>query len=387
MAVTIHQVPKAYNQSDSPIVWTFSSDQTGQANFSYIVETYVNSVMVSMDRVFPQSGIYAQFDASPIAKWAVTPVTLEPIAPSTDAQNYRSIYIIIRENYGTPPTNQASATSSTYKIWKSKLDFNEWVVTNTDNYVFTAATGSKWLSNTPVYYLRQGETLQATHIVNSAGATLTRTLRFFDAAGSGVGSPVQITPTTYDIMKFNLSYDYLEAQCTGNFDDVVRVRVDLSNFTPLSSEQLNILIDRTCGYETTRLHWLNKLGGIDSFTFKRLARENKTVERENYKTQQGRLVGTTYSFDTFYTGQNDYQTKSQRTIKATSGWVTPEIANWINDELFDSPLIWLEVQDTKVNYQKVSILGKAVQYSKQYTDTVVQIEVDIVLANDTSAVV
>jgi hypothetical protein len=386
MAVTIHQEPLAYNQTDNPLVFVFSSNQTAQANFSYIVETYVNGGLFSTDRVFPQSGINSSFDVSPILKWAVSAITLEPIAPSTNAQNYASYYIIVRENYGEPPTNQANATSSTRKAWKSKLDFPEWTVIASTNYVFTAATGSKWLSNTPVYYLRQGETLQGTHIVNSAAGTFERVLRFFNAAGGAVGSAVIITPTTFDIMKFNLSYDYLEAQCTGTFADVVRVTVWLSE-SALASETLTILIDRTCGYETTRLHWLNKLGGIDSFTFKRLARENKTVERESYKTQQGRLTGATYSFDTFYTGQNDYQTKSQRTIKATSGWVSTEIANWVNDELFDSPLIWMEVIGGKTQYQRVSILGKSIQYAKQYTDTVVQMEVDIVLANDKSVVV
>jgi hypothetical protein len=387
MAVTIHQEPLAYNQTDNPLVFVFSSNQTAQANFSYIVETYVNGGLFSTDRVFPQSGINSYFDVSPILKWAVSSITLEPIAPSTNAQNYASYYIIVRENYGEPPTNQANATSSTRKAWKSKLDFPEWTVIASTNYVFTAATGSKWLSNTPVYYLRKGETLQGTHIVNSAGASFTRTLNFLDADGNLVGSPSSITPTTFDIMKFDLSYDYLEAQCTGNFADVAVVAVTLTNTTPRASQKIEIVIDRTCGYDTTRLHWLNKLGGIDSFTFKRLARENKTVERESYKTQQGRLIGSTYSFDTFYTGQNDYQTKSQRTIKATSGWVSTEIANWVNDELFDSPLIWMEVLGGKTQYQRVSILGKSIQYAKQYTDTVVQMEVDIVLANDKSAVV
>ena len=45
MAITINDVPQDYSASGNPIVWTFESDQTGQANFSFLVEVYVGGTL------------------------------------------------------------------------------------------------------------------------------------------------------------------------------------------------------------------------------------------------------------------------------------------------------------------------------------------------------
>ena len=71
MAVTIQQVPQLYTPSDSPIMWRFSSNQTGQANFSFLVEVYIDAVLDSRHIIFPEVGIYAHFDASERLKASV----------------------------------------------------------------------------------------------------------------------------------------------------------------------------------------------------------------------------------------------------------------------------------------------------------------------------
>ncbi len=68
MAVTISQFPADYTFSDNPLTFVFSSTQTAQANFSFIVETYFNAALVSVDRVFPEVSGYAHIDVSPIVK-------------------------------------------------------------------------------------------------------------------------------------------------------------------------------------------------------------------------------------------------------------------------------------------------------------------------------
>jgi hypothetical protein len=129
MAVTIVQEPQSYSQSGQQMIWTFSSNQTGQANFSYVVEVYVGGNLVYTGKVFPTNGIYGFFDTSEIAERFVN---VSPIATtlSYDAENYNEIYVIVRENYGTPPTNQASATSSQYNFFKGKSKYFRVLIRN-----------------------------------------------------------------------------------------------------------------------------------------------------------------------------------------------------------------------------------------------------------------
>jgi len=68
MAVTIEQEPQDYSQSGQFMVWTFSSNQTGQANFSYILEVYIAGNLVYTAKVLPTTGIYGFFDASEVAE-------------------------------------------------------------------------------------------------------------------------------------------------------------------------------------------------------------------------------------------------------------------------------------------------------------------------------
>ena len=56
MALTIHDTPVNYTPSGNPVVWTFSSDQTAQANFSYLVEVYVGGTLRGRQQIFTGNG-------------------------------------------------------------------------------------------------------------------------------------------------------------------------------------------------------------------------------------------------------------------------------------------------------------------------------------------
>jgi hypothetical protein len=386
MAVTIHSEPFPYVLSDNPIIWTFSSDQTAQANFSYIVELYINGSLNSTHRVFPTNGIYANFDAKKYVSINTPSPRVDNPAPSQDAFNNVTAYIIVRENYGNPPTNQASATANTETAWKGKYNQQEWVLLNTDNYVFTN-NNSKWLTEAPRLKVRSGEILNLYHITNNKAST-SRTITFYTAAGATVGSAHVITPAALKVTRYNASYDYLEAQCTGDFSTVAYVTVRITSADPLASQILTIDIDRSCATYTTRLHFLNQLGGMDAFTFTRLNRKTTSTEVRTYQTQQGRLTGVSYEFNPFYTGTNNFQITFDKTQELVSGWVTAEVANWLYDNLMTSPYVIIEQDGNKGKLMnQVGISSIEVVERKQYVDTLTEIRLSIVLLSDTSAIV
>ena len=113
MALTIQTSPSDWNPANNPCVFTFSSTNTGQANFSIVVELTVNGSVHSFHQVFTESSNYAKFDCSEILRTIVlsnivtdgTFVTLYSDAAATYS-------IRVREKYGTPPTEQGDRKST-----------------------------------------------------------------------------------------------------------------------------------------------------------------------------------------------------------------------------------------------------------------------------------
>ena len=101
MAVTINNTPQAFTPSDNPVWFTFSSDQTAETNFSFLVEVYINDTLVANELIFPDSGINARFNAQSYASNACnSPQVVDQIF--TDALNYAQVKIKVIERYGDP---------------------------------------------------------------------------------------------------------------------------------------------------------------------------------------------------------------------------------------------------------------------------------------------
>ena len=113
MAVTIQTEPNNFNPVNNPCVFDFSSTQTGQANFSLLVELTVNGSVHSFHQVFPESANYAKFDASEILR---TIVFSNIVTDGTFVGLYSNAVVTysirVREKYGTPPIEQGSWTSA-----------------------------------------------------------------------------------------------------------------------------------------------------------------------------------------------------------------------------------------------------------------------------------
>jgi len=85
---------------------------------------------------------------------------------------------------------------------------------------------------------------------------------------------------------------------------------------------------------------------------------------------------------------NSYQVKSTQTKKVKTGWISKEIQNWLVDNLLTSPLVIFEVVDAnKPEFYKVKINNSTVNKSKNYIDTLVEMEVEFIIHNENSAAV
>jgi hypothetical protein len=370
MAVTIVQEPQSYSQSGQQMIWTFSSNQTGQANFSYVVEVYIGGNLVYTGKVFPTNGIYGFFDTSEIAERYVN---VPPIATTffDDAENTNEIYVIVRENYGTPPTNQASATSSTKDFYKGK-----------SKYTFTigdyfGSAGDKFLTSFETKKLYTFGSQRLSLIANDEEPTV-----YFDFRNvSGVQIKLEsLSSVSGNILNFYFTYSNLTTIFgAGTFTDVsyVDFYADMSGG---DTEKYRIYIDHSnCALFNNEITFLNFLGGLDVYHFTRMKRYSRTTKPNQFKTNEG-VLNSDGSYTTLDTsGQFNYQITQDETVTLQTGWISESDYNVLNDQLLTSPFVLL-------NGKRVAITDATAEEKYRKFDTLFNFTITIKQKTFTSTV-
>jgi len=370
MAVTIVQQPQNYSQSGQPMVFTFSSNQTGQANFSYVVEVYINSNLVYTAKLFPTTGIYGFFDCSEVAERYVN---VSPIATTlvNDALNYNTIYLIVRENYGTPPTNQANATTSTKDFYKAK---SKYTFTSSQYYGLNEA---KFLTSFSTKKLYNFGSQRLSLIANDEIPNLS--FYFIDAAG------VQIlvendTTVLGNILNFYFTYSNLQTIFgSGDFTEVAYVDF-FAEMVAGDTVLYRIFIDHSdCATFQNEITFLNFLGGLDVYHFTRMKRYTRTTKPNQFKTNEGVLsnTGTFTTLDT--SGQYNYQITQDETVTLQTGWINESDFNVLNDQLLTSPFVLL-------NGKRVAITDATAEEKYRKFDTLFNFSITIKQKTFTSTV-
>lgn len=112
-------------------------------------------------------------------------------------------------------------------------------------------------------------------------------------------------------------------------------------FYPFSEIRKYNLVE-CCEDRSTRLHWLNRLGGADAYTFKN---KKKIQEKTKSGTAQKPLtwnlaIPPTTSFDK---GNFKIQQETQREYEVIGSFYTEDVGNWLA-ELLSSPEVYMETQ-------------------------------------------
>lgn len=387
MAITIQASPKAYMPSDNSVRWTFSSTNTGQANFSFFVEVYVNAVLHSSHLIFPSNGTYGFFDAQEIASKSVTQPTVTS-ALAADAGNYSSMYIKVYERYGTPPANNASATSSTITIFKASLspeDYNDWVDNYPSPYIF--GSGRRFLNQFPRgerLYCGLGERQWLMAITNNEDIVVNVLL--WDSAGSPVAGEGLNTGDLGKIQIFDISPSSLivsTALTKENFEAASYWNVVVTNMGLDIMENITIYKDTTCDhYDTQRLHFLTSYGSIDSFSFTKANAESRDLTRMNIQRQLGEWDDSNnYNYNAASGQEHDYLVVSKGKMEMYSDWLKDTVQNYLARELYESPLVYREppyaIDAASRPIFRTKILNTSYRLGKGMTDGLLQEKVEV----------
>lgn len=340
MSVTIHESPQDWSTSDNPLRYTFSSNQTAQQNFSYIVQTYVDGVQVAEDKVFVERSTRAHYDASTVVKDVIQKPT-RSTALYSEGNYSNEVYVKVYENYGATPTNQASATSATINVFKACLSDKAWA-----SYISTDWVGLKYLTNVPRnedIYQMVGAEFYLNVITDGVASELI--INVYDSSG-----------TLLDF--YSETQSFLISQLNLSTDNLITAGLDLTGASYYTvqvegSEMLTIhLLLDYCNSPNT-LQWLNEFGAYDSFIFMHNLEQSGEIKDQTYGKQFGQWNGTSFEYNLQDAGTIRVGTKQKDKGVIYTDYISQTKQRWLC-ELYKSPRHYLFSVDGAQDYIRVT---------------------------------
>ena len=385
MAVTIIQEPQLFSPASNPLVFTFTSDQTAQVNFSYIIELYVNASLHSTHQVFPESATAGKFDASQALRSFVSSDLPDLTTVQMNYSNAVAEYqILVYEKYGTPPIVQANAASSTLKAFNGALRHQDWIQFDYTQYDPSLVQGSFFMTNFPrnkraLVGIRDNVFLAA---FQTGAIPSTLIIELWDITGASIVTDF-IALTATDLILLNLNPDLIQAETSitgANFDDCFYYTVYIDYAGVSNTETFTFYMDTECNrYERRRIHWLNKYGVWDSFTFNLVSQESTNVTASTYSREKGVWNGTAYEYPLNQGQKVTYNKYATDTMIINSDWIHEYVQNWLAREIYESPRVLLDqggglepLNVTNANYtlkqkKKDGLMQEQLTVDKTYT--------------------
>jgi len=382
MAVTIYDEPQLIAPAGNPLVFTFSSDQTAQPNFSFIVEVYIDSTLRLTQEVFRQFNTMGRIDVSEAVQSELInmPPTTNIEFDATDAMV--TYGIIVFEKYGTTPVTQASVTSTTLKAFNGALEYKNWINWDYTIYDPNMTQDAIFLTDFPKTkkaLCGMYENFYLGYFEQSAVAPVILYVELLDIQGNTIASDyINLTSTDFNILNVGPQVIISNSIITQNdFDDCYRysVNVDVSGVSYVGP--LVIYMDFDCKrYDTYRLHWLNKYGVFDSFTFSLVSIEESSIQSYGYQRDPGVWDNTSYEYTT-NVGQmiNFAKTKTEK-LTLNSDWINQDVQHWLINSLYDSPVVYLEVPYGS-GFEPVKVTNTSYQKKNRRRDGLIQETVTI----------
>jgi hypothetical protein len=146
------------------------------------------------------------------------------------------------------------------------------------------------------------------------------------------------------------------------------------------SEKFTFKLNQQCGkYTPVRLHWLNRLGGYDSFNFNYKSEVKTGVERASFVKQHHTFTGDSWEYNKASRGVTQFDTQTDKMLTVNTGYLTDEQSVWMED-MFASPVIYIERSNELI---AVNINGRSIKQQTSLNDKLIQysFELEYALTN------
>jgi hypothetical protein len=269
-------------------------------------------------------------------------------------------------------------------VWNGVNNLTDWLdfdYTDYDN----AVTGKKFLTYAPrTQYIDSNQSAFLYFMTSNLARPARVQLTGYNAAGSIITNGViDITTTekfnriaigTYDIVNSDPS-DWSSGLPSTFLTGVSYYTVSIRNVSILTnSETFTFYVNAKCSkYTPVRLHWLNRLGGFDSFNFIYKSEIDTDVKRSTYQQEPHTFSGTSWDYTKASRGVTTYNVEMTSGIKVNTDFLTDTESEWMED-LFTSPVVYREVDNQLI---AVNVDGKNIKLQTSLNDKLSQYTFDI----------
>jgi hypothetical protein len=385
MAITIDNTPASYQSIHEDLWFVVSSSNTTQSNFKYVFDVKINTTLVARVKVFPEledgKGL---FNASSIIRNYVE----NAFRPNPTSTLFTFVSNIIRVQYkieygeeygGTTYTNLTNGTYNAYNYYPNILDgYGSFDGSWYDNYKAMLLT--KRDDQNIITRRTNGRCFVSLLNGDENNSNNWR----FDVTRWNSGTPTTNTSggniALTDFALLDVSPAAVNAYLGTTFI------TDATDFYGLNAyqdgaDQWQMVVKILCEpkFEAIPIHFLNQLGGYDTYNFSLVNREQRAMDRKSYDEVQWQYasdqMNRANSYRVYYGGYKPFVTEQTITYTLTSDWLSLKDYTWLKD-LIASPDVYME---NNGYYIPVKVNTNTWQEKKRYADKTYNITLEVEL--------
>lgn len=404
MSVTITDTPDTYTPAYNENIFVATSTAVAQPNFRFRCEVQDDTLTtLATVEVFPDANNNMVFDAHRIVENYVTsnPTLTAMTELSMCAASFKQYRLKITERYGATLANHSSGASGGIYAFNAAQRWRDFTSWNKDTYFIKTGNTVNFLTNCPdnqnIYsnenaFLHFGvqENLLAkrarVRTYNSAGALIQTVLiknNYYNISLND-GGHIMRMPAGWNLNSITGGNIVMGAQpiITSSVSSWVIDIVDTDSgedVTAVLTETKTLTAQTECTpHDSYRVHFLNALGGFDSFTFNRGHSQKDAIMKKTFEPVYGAVSGGLWSYAKTNQRYKDFYIESEETLKLNSDWITDEQSAWLR-ELVESPEIYYEL-----NGVMYSAHVKNADYTTKLhvTDPIFNLEIELETTKD-----
>ena len=381
MAISVIQTTPVYGSVYNPLVITCSSTNVAQPKFNFIFEIYdsTDTTLLRTLRIPPDINYsYGIADLSRVIEDYLGTDFFKKIAGTQFKETVNSIYsysLRIGEEYEVSGviTQFLNLYQGNSTVINNSLTYSNFVNYSYADYELDG-TDKKFLTNIDTRTVDRTDEGYM-HFLNVANPANIKIQTYF--SDGSIDQTATITNTIsgergqFPCNPASLNLATLATGSQPLIDTDIASYVIFAEDGAVVSQNYTFNVVDYCTPYT--LHFLNDLGGFDSFPFQ-VAKDSWTFEKEYYKQDPLRIQSDgTYVFSDLDREVVQNYTNQKKKTRLISNWITSTESEWLR-ELFSSPEIYLQNGSTFT-----SVLLKVTDYQQKYEefDEIFNIEVEI----------
>lgn len=364
MAQTIDQAPSSGTTVYNEMAYLLDSSNDTQDNFRHVLDVHVDGVTDPYRlKVFPNpDNGKGLFDVHRVLEPYVShDLNLSNYGFKRNSNSYIKYTAKAGEEYGPSSgltVYAALTTDSDRYAFNGIVDFQRFL--DTQDYIIGApSSGTTFLTNMPDnVYIGEEDNAWLYMAIDAANAVSYMKVITYEADGTQI-QEVHVDNTYAALsndddrfLRFSSGTSNLNLIDGGDLSmgsqpiiDSATAYYTLQTFNSgdaATSKIQRYTIKDYCGkYTAYRVHFLNEMGGIDSFTFNKRLIHDVDVSRKQFKKSPGSISGTSYGYNITDRTREDYHIRMNDRYTIHSDFISEAEAAWL-EELITTRQAYIE---------------------------------------------